>query len=170
MTHARSLAAVALVLAAVGCGATDGLNRVRATGKLTARGKPVAGAMIVFIPDGSTRGPGCWARTAGDGSFTLTDARGFAGGVVPGDYKVTVTRFVGPDEAPLPANASREEESRGRQSMPAKVTRPDSSPLTCTIPPRGGEVTIDIHAELFTPKPGQGKPPEPPADRPGEEI
>ncbi|MBA4066805.1 MAG: hypothetical protein C0501_24475 [Isosphaera sp.] len=152
-------AAAVLAAGACGCGPADGLARVPVSGRVTAGGRPVDGALVRFVPTGGTKGYGASARTAADGSFVLADDRGHRGGVVPGAYKVAVNRPARPDGSPLPPDTSELDFPDARESMPRRVASADLTPLAFTVPEAGGEAVIDIPAELFAEKRPKGPPP-----------
>jgi hypothetical protein len=131
---------VLLVLA--GCG--DGLKRVAVQGKITAGGRPLDRATVQFIPTGATRGEGGMGRSDELGNFTLIGSRDGARGVVPGEYKVRVSRLVGRDGAPLPEDARQADHPGAKESVPAPYTSPDGTPLRVTVPEAGGPVPISI--------------------------
>src|SRR5438046_7865546 len=134
MRRLRHLAAAsALVL--LGCGG-DGLRRVPVRGKVTAAGAPVGGATVLFLPAGGTKGEGGIGTTDADGNFTLTGSRRGDTGVVPGQYKVRVSRFVDRDGTALPADAKQADYPHAVEAVPAPSSAPDS-PLEGTGPEAG---------------------------------
>lgn len=82
----------------VGC---SGSGSVPVTGVVTVKGKPIAGATVVFASISPKPGDTpAVAITADDGSFSLRTQRpggDTAVGVEPGEYRVTVSKFVPPD-------------------------------------------------------------------------
>jgi hypothetical protein len=149
----RYVGILAMLSLSMGCGSNDGLPRVRATGRVIAAGQPVGDALIRFIPEGATRGSGGFARTNSEGQFDLTDARGQWGGIVPGAYRVTVSRLIDAQGVPLPAGKSELDVPGTKQSMPAMIVGADSTPLTCTVPEAGGEVKIEIPESIVRKQP-----------------
>ncbi len=141
------LATPFLILAAAGCG--DGLRRVAIEGKLTAKGQPLPGASVQFIPMGTTKGEGGMGRSDQDGKFTLIGSRGGAAGVVPGEYKVRVSRLVARDGTPLPADAKQADHPGARESVPAPYSALGATPLKVTVPDEGGPITIDVPAKIL---------------------
>src|SRR5262245_66185683 len=95
------LAAAAAILASLGCGG-DGLKRVPVQGKVTAKGVPVGNATVLFMPIADTKGEGGIGTADADGNFTLTGSRRGDSGVVPGKYRVRISRFVDRDGTVLP--------------------------------------------------------------------
>src|SRR4051794_27930280 len=140
-------ATAVLFLASAGCG--DGLKRVPVQGKLTAQGKPLDGATVQFLPTGSTKGEGGIGRSDNDGNFTLIGSRRGDKGVVPGEYKVRVSRLIARDGSPLPADAKQADNPGCRESVPGQYASVEGSPLKVTIPDTGGEVKIDIPAKVL---------------------
>ena len=143
------MATVWMVLALAGCG--DGLRRVPVQGKLTARGTPVGHATIQFIPTDTTKGEGGIAKSEEDGSFVLIGSRAGEKAIVPGRYKVRVSRLVGRDGAALPADARQADYPDARESVPAPYSAIDS-PLEATIPDAGGTVNVDLPVAVGRPK------------------
>jgi hypothetical protein len=142
MRRSGYLALGVVFLALAGCG--DGLKRVSIQGKVTAGGKPLDNATLQFIPTGSTKGEGGIGRSDGEGKFTLTGSRAGAKGIVPGDYKVRISRLIARDGSALPADAKEAENPGARESVPPPYSSVEGTPLTVTVPESGGEVTIAI--------------------------
>lgn len=141
----------AAILAPAGCGG-DGLRRVAVQGKVTAKGVPVANATVSFKPQGDTKGEGGIGTTNAEGAFTLTGSRKGASGVVPGKYKVTVSRFVNRDGSPVDLATFKEAENPfAHESVPPPYSGPDS-PLEVAVPDQGGAVTVEIPVSLIVKK------------------
>jgi hypothetical protein len=143
------MATVLTLLALAGCG--DGLRRVPVQGKLTARGTPIGNATIQFIPMDTTKGEGGIAKTEGDGSFVLIGSRAGEKAIVPGKYKVRVSRLVGRDGSALPADARQADYPDAKESVPAPYSSIDS-PLEAAVPDAGGTVNVDIPVAVARPK------------------
>jgi hypothetical protein len=137
-----------LLLGLVGCGG-DGLKRVPVKGKVTAKGQQLDNATIQFIPTGATQGEGGIGRSDHDGNFSLTGSRRGDEGVVPGEYKVRVSRLVAPDGTPIPADAKQAETPNARESVPMPYSSLEGTPLTAIVPESGGEVKIEIPATVL---------------------
>ena len=146
----RLMATAVLLLGLASCG--DGLKRVPVQGKITAQGKPLDNAVIQFIPTGSTKGEGGIGRSDQSGNFSLIGSRGGAKGVVPGEYKVRVSRLIARDGSPLPDDAKEVENPGAKESIPGPYNSPESTTLTATVPEAGGVVTLDIPAKVLGPK------------------
>ena len=146
--------ALGLVVLSAGCGGRggDGLPRVAAWGRLTAAGQPLPGTEILLAPEDNTSGPGALGFAGEDGVFKLADARGDRRGVVPGEYRVGLHRVLTKDGAPL-REAPKPHEMAGMvEALPFRLSNPAQSSLKLVIPPSGGEVNLDIPAEMLTGK------------------
>ena len=142
----RFIVTAVLFLSLTGCG--DGLRRVHVQGKITAQGKPLDNATIQFIPTGSTKGEGGIGRSDNNGDFSLIGSRQGAKGVVPGEYKVRVTRLIALDGAPLPDDAKEVENPGAKDSIPGPYNSLEGTPLKATVPDSGGVVPVDIPAKV----------------------
>jgi hypothetical protein len=130
-----------LVLGALGCG--DGLRRVSVRGRVTAGGAPLARATIQFLPAEGTRGEGGIGTSDSEGNFTLIGSRAGARGVVPGRYRVRVSRTVDRDGTLLPPDARQADHPGAREAVPAPYSSL-ASPLEVSVPEQGGEVHVEI--------------------------
>jgi hypothetical protein len=111
-------------LSAVGCGRStvDPLAPVR--GRVTVRGMPLPGGLVVFAPDSErgTAGPLAIAVVAADGTFTLASEGNR--GAVPGWHRVTVS-------------------AAEPRWVPPRYRQPDTSGLRAEVHP-GRENVIDL--------------------------
>jgi hypothetical protein len=95
-------------------------------GRVTQEGSPVEGAVVTFYPTAEA-GPTPNGVTDQEGTFS------FSAG--PGEYKVVVAKYDPDFKGPR---------AQRRQSLlPAVYARPSSTPLQCSVPPRG-PLTFDI--------------------------
>lgn len=127
-----------------GCGEGEG-NKVN--GKVLLNGQPVGGATVTFIAnDNSTSGS---ALTAGDGSFTITDATGK--GLPDGTYKVVVSKVEvaggqgnmdNPDD--LAKMMQQAQAKPAKDLLPKKYKDVTTSDLTVTIPPSEDVVVLEL--------------------------
>jgi len=102
-----------LLLLAAGCGTGTGeVELVPVYGKVTFRGRPLAGGTIVFVPDPErgAHGPLALAVLDAQGRFTLhSDGRP---GVVPGWHRITVAAAQSVEDEPaLPSRYADPERS-----------------------------------------------------------
>ena len=121
-----------------GCG-----GPVDVQGKVTLNGKPLAGAMVVFIPEGG--GPEAGAFTDAEGNFHLNGRK--TEGTLPGEYRVIVSKKEWPAGVtpPDPTKMTFDSVKAKRETVPANYTVQDRTPLRVTVP-RGG--TTDVHLIL----------------------
>jgi hypothetical protein len=134
------LARLVCFVALPGCGG-DGLVAVQ--GKLTAKGLPLDGAFIQLIPGGSTKGVGGFGRSDAEGNFTLIGSRAGGKGILPGEYKVRLSRPVAADGSPIPPGVAPDQVG-ARESIASPYSSVPDTPLRCTVPEGGGAVSIDI--------------------------
>jgi hypothetical protein len=141
------VAAVIAALAAVGCGG-DGLRRVPVEGKVTANGAAVGGATVLFMPLGDTQGEGGIGTTDAAGSYNLVGSRLGDRGVVPGRYKVRVSRLMDRDGTALPSDAKQADYPHSEESVPPPFSSPDP-PIEVTVPDKGGTIHVEIPVALL---------------------
>jgi hypothetical protein len=137
--HSRIVAAISLLLAAalVGCG---GSRTSAVVGVVLLDGKPLEGAAIQFVPQGTGRD--ATGETDKNGEFTMSTYEP-RDGVVPGDYKVVIappvakadpTPYASAEEAMAAAAKAPPPKKAAGPQLPEKYTRPDLTPLTQTVP------------------------------------
>jgi hypothetical protein len=143
MLRGVAFASVAVVLAIAGCNRGDGLKRVPVEGLVTASDVPVGGASVSFIPMQGTLGEGGIGTTDASGRYTLTGSREGDAGIVPGKYKVRVSRPMERDGTILPSDHKQADHPLATESVPAPYSSPDS-PLEVTVPEDGGTVNVAI--------------------------
>jgi hypothetical protein len=134
----------------IGCGG-KGPTPVR--GVVTLEGTPVAGATVLFMPDGQDEARPASGFTLSDGTFRLTTYRP-DDGALAGKYRVLVQkteaakdRGTAERSALERAKDKREDESSQKHRKPAlpeTYARFDTTPLRCTVPVTGA-VTLDLH-------------------------
>ena len=119
---------------------------VPASGKLTFNGGPVEGATISLAPDPPRDGvPGAFAVTDSDGEFELITFPPDAG-VVPGKYKVSVTKVEAAAAAPDSADHDQpRSKSTAKALLPPKFADAATSGLMLDIPEGGKtDITLDL--------------------------
>jgi hypothetical protein len=118
-----------LLLAGVlGCGSSEA---VVVTGTVTLDGAALPGAVVTFYPEGETRGLGGSGTTGPDGTYTLTSARG-GKAVLPGAYRVVVSRFLNPDGS-APDPKVPQAEGNARETLPRRYSDRDATALRATV-------------------------------------
>jgi len=120
---------VGLILIA-GCG-----GPVDVQGQVVRDGKPVPGAQVSFIPVQGGQEAG--DITDDEGRFRLKNPQKL--GIVPGEYKVTVSKMDYPPgmKRPGPLEMSLALTAKMKETLPLDYTRDDKTPLRVTVP-RGG--------------------------------
>ncbi len=136
-----------------GCGdASDEWTEKRpatapAQGKLTYKGEGVDGATILLVPT-ATSGEvyGASGVTKSDGSFSL-GAWPPNEGIVPGSYKVAVSKKVMPERSEVPADSHDSDNTAppAKNMLPEQYGDPNKSGLTLEVPANG---KTDISIEL----------------------
>lgn len=126
-----------------GCG-SDGPDYsaevVPVTGKIsTSDGTPVANAQVFFVPTGD-KGRAAEGMTDEAGKYTLTTQNG-GPGAVPGDYNVSVSKFVTPDGSPVPEGTFPADVG-AVESIPSAYSAYGQSRLKATVPEGGGELNL----------------------------
>lgn len=140
--------------AIVGCGDKSHLNRpktVPASVVVIYRGQPVSGATVTFHP-GASQQRGASSITDDDGQAEMW-AYEPGDGVIPGAYKVTVSKVAVaklPDpDAVSPEEYRKAERALAKQSpkheLPEKYSRVDKTSLTVDVAEDGdNEVTLEL--------------------------
>jgi hypothetical protein len=112
-----------------------------ASGTVTYKGDPVAGATVTLVPQGE--GTGGAGITQEDGSFTL---KAFQDpGVVPGSYRVIITKREAPPQAGPEGGHDEGETPPPRDLLPSRYADPATSGITVEIPADGKD---DLKFEL----------------------
>ncbi|WP_425616965.1 hypothetical protein NA78x_000630 [Anatilimnocola sp. NA78] len=104
---------LAICLCFSGCGGS-GPSTLPVTGVVTLDGQPCEGALVSFVPQETTGGNGGTGLTDSTGKYVTKLQDGKTPGLLPGKYKVMISKFVRPDgslfvatgdEAPIDSNA-----------------------------------------------------------------
>lgn len=132
-----------VIITAAGCSKGSGLVPVQ--GKVSYKGTPVAGAMVLFMGDETTRP--ATAVSGSDGSYSLMTLDSV--GAMPGKYAVVVTKSDAPAGAGEPPSMEEAAKMAGRpppavkELLPAKYGDAARTPLQCDVT-TGKAVTFDI--------------------------
>lgn len=128
-----------------GCG-DDGpdysADVVPVSGTITMRGEPVAGAQVHFAPT-DDKGKPANGMTDDAGKYTLKTPKG-GEGAVPGEYNVSVSKFLKPDGSPVPEGTFPADVG-AIESIPGTYSSYGHSRLNTTVPAGGG--TLDFNLE-----------------------
>lgn len=131
-------AAGAALLCLTGCG--DG--KVVAVGSVQLDGRPLTNAYLTFIPVEGTRGPGGYAALDATGQFSALDPQG-GKGILPGKYKVTVTRL--PSAKPVEENAAVV--ANPGEALPAIYGDPEKTVLTAEVDATGTPIELRLDSK-----------------------
>ena len=140
----KTLALLALCLCQAGCAeeAYEGPVLIAVDGSVTLDAKPLAGAVLVFVPTGETLGQGAVGHTDEQGHFTLASHRGHQG-VPEGTYRVVISKCTMPDGRPCPEQASLPPmDSAARETLPGRYSSFEHSKLTAAVAP---SVPLEFH-------------------------
>ncbi|MEW4528881.1 carboxypeptidase-like regulatory domain-containing protein [Maioricimonas sp. JC845] len=127
---------VALAIVAAGCSSSpDGPELVPYTGVIQLDGQPLADAVVTFHPNENGLN-GATGQTNADGEFTLVTGK--RSGIVPGSYKVTVSRFVKKDGSAVSAEEGMDIEQLrmtgdANESVPPQYSELDKTTLTADV-------------------------------------
>jgi hypothetical protein len=97
-------------VAPFGCGKPQAALPAKVGGQVTVQGRPLAGGLIVFVPDPDrcVSGTMLSAALGGDGSFTLADG---GATVAPGWYRVAIAEPAGYYDSGFPPQLRRPDRS-----------------------------------------------------------
>jgi hypothetical protein len=147
-THGVHLVAL-LGVVLIGCGGR-GTTPVR--GVITLEGTPIAGATVLFMPDGQDEGRPASGFTSSDGTFRLMTYKP-DDGALPGTYRVLIQKTeaakdpgAAQQSALERAKARIEEKSlqkRRKPTLPEAYARFNTTPLRCRVPVTGA-VTFNL--------------------------
>lgn len=143
-----------LCYALPGCGESVAVPNwpdvVPCTGTVTMGGKPLTQTMVMFIPDGSTQGPGGSAQTDDSGKYTIS-SRNTNGetvpGIIPGKYKVSFSRMVKPDGSvwvPDATNSSGPATFGAHEELPLKYSDPANPIQIADVKAGGAPLDFDL--------------------------
>ncbi|QDU37070.1 hypothetical protein Mal4_13730 [Maioricimonas rarisocia] len=125
-----------LVLLTVGCGSSEkGPELVPYSGIVSLDGQPLPDAVITFHPQEAGKN-GAFGQTNESGEFTLTSGK--KPGIIPGSYKVTISRIVAKDGASVSPEEGMDIEQlmmsgQASESIPEKYSSPQQTQLTADI-------------------------------------
>ena len=124
---------------AIGCG-----GPVNVEGKVVMGGKPLTGAQILFVPVAGGLEAG--DVTDEEGKFQVKNPQKL--GVVPGEYRVTVSKKDYPPgmKRPDAHQMTIALTAKMKETLPAKYTVQDKTPLRVTVP-RGGTTAVVLEIE-----------------------
>lgn len=140
----------------------SGPRLVKVTGHVTVDGKPVDGAIVVFLPSFSESGTHSVGATNEQGEYSLEHLG--RKGTAAGDYRVTISLQVAPDGRVLRA-AERDAIVQSNdvlsavELVPERYSNFSKTELRAVVSPRGDEINFELKGPLreapspTTPKP-----------------
>lgn len=128
--------------------------RVPARGTVRLDGKPLVGAVVVFLPI-DQEGTLTQGETGEDGSYELLYTL-FPGGTAPGRYKVGISYLVTPSGktiglGPRTSFGPGPEMRSAKERLPDKYSNLGKTELTAVVPPQGGTFDFDLDGPLLPP-------------------
>lgn len=142
----RMLCGIGLLMVGLGsiagCGASAaaGLSPesfVVVKGQVVMDNRPLDGAMLNFFPLEAKLGDGATAVTDASGNYELTTSG--AKGVLPGSYRVIISRLVDPAGKPVVATVDTPPANLGAiESLPTRYSDYTASTLNVKVAPQGG--------------------------------
>jgi hypothetical protein len=137
---------LALFCLAVGCSKRPNLpQQFPVSGTIMLDGKPLAGAGIMFLPRGETRGNGAMAMTDPKGKYTLKTDHG-GPGAPEGEYAVTISKVVNRDGTPYVPNPNVAEAGE-RETLPGTYSNSMNTVLTATVPKGGNTINFELKSK-----------------------
>lgn len=130
------------LLSTVGCEGSSDSGVVPVTGTVKYKGKPIEGALVLFIPVEGTIGTGGSGTTASGGAYTIMSNQGKEG-LPPGSYKVVISKTAMPDGSAPDPNVPPIE-SQAKETLPARYSSELSSTLTKAVSEGGGPIDFDL--------------------------
>jgi len=139
-----AILAAGLVALLGGCGQTDP-SLVPVTGTVTVNERPLANATVTFIPKDGTPGFGGVGKTDAAGKYKLRGSRDDAAGILPGEYRVVISKRLMPDGSEVPANDNTPPmNSPARESLPAGYSSMAATTLSATVRPGVGPIDFPL--------------------------
>jgi len=124
-----------ILLSYAGC--SDAKVMVAVSGSVIAKGQPVAGALVMFLPQSDPIGLTASGVTAEDGKFVLSS--GVDKGIAPGTYRVTIT-WPDPSVKPTEAEMMMGMMEQGPDLLKGAYATADASKLTAEITTSSAEL------------------------------
>ena len=139
---------VVVLLAAIGCGGTDGPKVVPVKGKITVgKSEPFKKGWVIFSPKPGSKYTGGAAVTDDAGNYVLKHTSQKPG-VEPGDYNVSFSLYKMPDGSAIAPdkgnNPKTPQEMGGVQFVPLDMSTILSTKNPTTVPKTGGTFDFDI--------------------------
>src|SRR5262245_31347027 len=140
----RPFCVILVAFLVVGCGSSGG--ELPVNGIVTWDGTPLDGAAVTFFPDSRAEGTGGTARTGSDGKFVVLGAKGQKG-LVPGTYKVTVSKLKGGGAVTDEEVIAAPTEVELRSDLPAIYSNPSQTVLSYSVTGDGKPIEIKLDSK-----------------------
>ena len=132
-----------LLLALAGCpgggAGRDQPDLVPVGGTVTLDGEPLSGAIVTFLPVGTTPGWGCTGLTDASGRYEIMADAEHKGAPV-GDFKVAITKWVMEDGSDFQsAEGLSPMEAGALELLPPKYSDEAETELKATVPAGGSD-------------------------------
>jgi hypothetical protein len=132
----------AMVASAPGCAKRQAAPSLDVSGTVKLNGQPLDGAIITFFPVRDTPGAGAVGRTDSAGAYKL-QARRRGEGVVAGEYKVVLSRWLMPDGTPVPPTVKLAD-SGGSESLTGPYAHVETTKLRAKISSTETKFDFDV--------------------------
>ncbi|MDR1484644.1 MAG: carboxypeptidase-like regulatory domain-containing protein [Planctomycetaceae bacterium] len=137
----------------VGCSSAE-IPVYNVSGTVTYQGKPVAGALVSFVPE-VPEIRGAAAMTDSNGQFVVVTQGAKENGAMYGKYKITVTKLIEVDNVgnevirkPVaeynPNNKQVEIQYKQKNLLPEKYSKQDTTDLTVTVEKRKNNFKLEL--------------------------
>lgn len=129
-----------------------GPNTTPVTGVVTLDGQPCVRTSVNFIPTGETPGNGGSAQTEDTGRFVVWSHSGTKTpgplGLLPGKYKVVVSKLVNPDGTPfIPTEEVSPIDANAKELLHPNYSNFDQAQLTADVGAASLELKYDLRAD-----------------------
>lgn len=145
MEMKRRLTFLFVMTGLLGCGGAAPIklpDPVPTKGTVTIDEKPLAKALVYFVPDGAkVKGPGSSAVTDESGKYELVTVIGGKPkpGAIPGNYRIWISSLIGPDgKLIVPDGVTPPANLAARELLPPRFSDIVNSELKATISESGG--------------------------------
>jgi len=128
-----------------GC-STGGGGQLPVNGIVTMDEQPLDGAAVTFFPDDKAATVGGAARTGSDGKFVVVGPKG-EHGLVPGTYKVTVSKRKGGPITDEPVIAAPSEAEIRADDLPAIYSDRNQTKLSYAVTGDGKPIEIKLSSK-----------------------